>query len=110
MTTLSDKIKNNLKFILELKEDECVHANHGLLIKQSEEYVQVDNELEIEYAIYFTFAELLGRSVLVDLNYSSYDELINNIDKCIDNIYNNKHKILFAHIKLQNKRVNLIFK
>ena len=89
MTTLSDKIKGNLKFILELEEDDSVHANHGSLLTQSE-YVQVDNDLEIEYAMYFTFAELLGRSILVDLNYTSYDELINNIDKCIDNIYNNK--------------------
>ena len=55
---LSEKARKNLSTILSLEKDDTLIANRGTLSKQ-EEFVQLDNTLELEYAIYFTFHQLI---------------------------------------------------
>ena len=88
MTTLTEKLKSNIELLLNLNENDIIIADRGSLMKQGD-YVQVDNNLEIEYALYFTFTELLGHSLIDNLNYTKYDNLIIDIDTCINNIYEN---------------------
>ena len=108
MTTLSNKIKNNIEFLLKLKEEDNVHANKCSLIDQTE-YVQINNDLEIEYAIYITLTELLGEErILINVDYK-YDDIINIIDKCITNIYDNKQlNLLIEKSDTFNSMINHI--
>ena len=86
MNTLINKTNNNLNIFLNLKEDNTINSsNYTLNIK--DEYVQVDNYLEIEYATYYTFTSLFLK--LNDSSYIECDVILNQIDKAIDNIYNN---------------------
>lgn len=87
-TILKNKLENNVDILLNLKKGEILISNRGLLMKQ-DDFVQVDSNLEIEYALFFTFTELLGQGLFDDLNYLKYDQLIKNIDRCIDNVFNN---------------------
>ena len=48
---LSEKAKNNLSVILSLEKDDTLTANRGTLSKQ-DEFVQIDNVQELEYAIF----------------------------------------------------------
>ena len=57
MNTLTEKINSNLKILLNLNKNEVITAGRGTLIEH-DDYVQVDNIVEIEYAIYLTFTNL----------------------------------------------------
>ena len=87
MTTFNTKMKTNIKILTELKKEDIINANRGILFNQGE-YVQVDNIIELEYAIYFTFSQLMMNT---NKYFDTYDELIHQIDDMIDNVYENKY-------------------
>lgn len=86
MNTLQVKSHQNLDFLLNLEHDDNINAKRGELALQ-DDFVQVDNIIDLEYAIYFTFHELLTSSELSTI-YNT--DLIDKIDKCIDSIFDNK--------------------
>ena len=86
MNKLQVKALKNLEFLLTLNWDDNVNAKRGELLLQ-EDFVQVDNLIDLEYAIYFTFHELLTSSELSTIYNTN---LIDNMDKCIDTIFENK--------------------
>ena len=86
MDTLTKKSYNNLKILLNLGKDDTLVSQRNEL-KLQEEYVQVDNTLELEYAIYFTFYQLFS----CNNNHLIYNSnLIGKLDQAIDNIYENE--------------------
>jgi|TARA_B100001094_G_C18191926_1_gene807879 hypothetical protein len=86
MNTLVEKINSNRKILLNLNENEVITAGRGKLIEQ-DDYVQVDNIVDIEYAIYLTFTNLF--LLTNNSTYIECDRILKDIDQCIDNIYNN---------------------
>ena len=86
MNTLVEKVNSNRKILLNLNENEVITAGRGKLIEQ-DDYVQVDNIVDIEYAIYLTFTNLF--LLTNNSTYIECDRILKDIDQCIDNIYNN---------------------
>lgn len=86
MNTIQVKSHQNLDFLLKLEHDDNINAKRGELVLQ-DDFVQVDNIIDLEYAIYFTFHELLTSSELSTI-YNT--DLIDKMDKCIDTIFDNK--------------------
>ena len=85
MDTLTEKAYNNLKLLLNL-DTESILVSEKNQLKLQEEYVQVDNTLELEYAFYFTFHQLFS----CNNNHLIYNSnLIGKLDQAIDNIYDN---------------------
>ena len=85
MDTLTEKAYNNLKLLLNLDTESILMSENNQL-KLQEEYVQVDNTLELEYAFYFTFHQLFS----CNNNHLIYNSnLIGKLDQAIDNIYDN---------------------
>ena len=87
MNTLNDTVKNNIELLLNLKEDDVLIATKYGLHKQSD-FVQVDNTVELESAIYFTFSQIF--LYLRDNKFGRLLDIIKDIDFMIDNIYGNK--------------------
>jgi hypothetical protein len=86
MNTLQVKSHQNLHFLLNLEHDDNINAKRGELALQ-DDFVQVDNIIDLEYAIYFTFHELLTSTELSAI-YNT--DLIDKMDQCIDTIFDNK--------------------
>ena len=86
MNTLQLKSHKNLDFLLKLEHGDNMNAKRGELVLQ-EDFVQVDNIIDLEYAIYFTFHELLTSSELSTI-YNT--DIIDKMDRCIDSIFDNK--------------------
>lgn len=86
MNTLVEKVNSNRKILLNLNENKVITAGRGKLIEQ-DDYVQVDNIVDIEYAIYLTFTNLF--LLTNNSTYIECDRILKDIDQCIDNIYNN---------------------
>lgn len=84
---LSEKARKNLSTILSLEEDDTLIANRGTLSKQ-EEFVQLDNTQELEYAIYFTFHQLILSKENKETNKRL---LFLRLDEAIYKLYENKH-------------------
>ena len=80
MDKLNLKAQENLKLLLNLNVNDNLISENGELQIQ-DEYVQVENTNEIEYAIYLTFNQLLYWN-----NYNNIyrNDIFNQIDKCID--------------------------
>ena len=86
MKTLTEKAYANLKLILDMKENESFISKRGELIL-NDEFVQVDNLMDMEYTIYFTYHQLLTSSTMgVFLN----TDLIKKLDESLDMIFENK--------------------
>jgi hypothetical protein len=83
---LSEKAKNNLSVILSLTKDDTLTANRGTLSKQ-DEFVQIDNVQELEYAIYFTFHQLL---LSFENKKTNNRLLFIRMDEAINSLYENK--------------------
>ena len=83
---LSEKAKNNLSVILSLAKDDTLTANRGTLSKQ-DEFVQIDNVQELEYAIYFTFHQLL---LSFENKETNKRLLFIRMDEAINSLYENK--------------------
>ena len=99
MDKLNLKAQENLKLLLNLNVNDNLISENGELQIQ-DEYVQVENTNEIEYAIYLTFNQLLYWN-----NYNNIyrNDIFNQIDKCIDNIFDNKqlnHLIETTNLKI----------
>ena len=86
MNTLDEKAMRNLKTILDMGENETFNSKRGELILQ-DDFVQVNNIIDLEYAIYFTFHHHLNSN---NIHAFYNDDLINKLDICIDNLYDNK--------------------
>lgn len=86
MNNLNNKAQENLKLLSNLNENDNLISENGSLQLQ-DEYVQVENTNEIEYAIYLTFNQLLFSN---DYKTIYQDDIFNKIDITIDNIFNNK--------------------
>lgn len=86
MNTLKIKALKNLDFLIKLNHDDNLISKRGELILQ-EDFVQVDNIIDLEYAIYFTFHELL-----INTNLYTYlnTDIIDKMDFSIDQIFDNK--------------------
>ena len=69
----------NMNILLNLQENDNIIIERNK-IKISNDFVQIDNLSQIEYTLYFTLTYLL---------YNNYNHL-EDINRCIDNIYNNK--------------------
>jgi len=83
---LPEKARKNLSVILSLANDDTLTANRGTLSKQ-DEFVQVDNVLELEYAIYFTFHQLL---LCFENKETNKRLLFIRLDEAMNTIYENK--------------------
>ena len=86
MNTLKEKAENNLKYILEMGENDTFISERGKLVPQ-EDFVQVNNLTDLEYAIYFTFHQYLLSD---NMNKIYNHNLIQKLDTSIDNLYDNK--------------------
>jgi len=86
MNTLKEKAENNLKYILEMGENDTFISERGKLVPQ-EDFVQVNNLTDLEYAIYFTFHQYLLSD---NMNKIYNHDLIQKLDTSIDNLYDNK--------------------
>ena len=86
MNTLTEKAKHNLKHLLEMGENDTFNSERGKLVEQ-EDFIQVNNTIDLEYAIYFTFHHYISS---IDTNALYNDNLIQKLDTCIDNLYDNK--------------------
>jgi len=84
---LTKRAHSNLTTLLSLKKENIILAKRGVLQNQNE-YVQVNDVLELEYSLYFTFHQLI-----LSLNDDSSDkkELYCKMNSSIDNIYDNTH-------------------
>ena len=87
MNTLQLKSHQNLDFLSKLEINDNINAKRGELIIFKMILFKVDNIIDIEYAIYFTFHELLTSSELSTI-YNT--DLIDKMDKFIDTIFDNK--------------------
>ena len=88
MGTLSEKSRNNLKIIKNLKSDSILSSSSSRDITIQEEFVEVDNINNLENGLYFTFHQCL--SDMVDMEFIEKNNLINDIEDCIQNIYDNQ--------------------
>ena len=79
---------NNINVLKNLQANENIISNRGEL-KINDEFIQVDNITEIEYGIYFTFHQLF---LSVKQNkYNEIHQVIQDIDRCICNVYDNEN-------------------
>ena len=85
-TILNQKALNNLKILLNLKKDNNI-ISHKTKLQIQNEYVQIDNTLELEYAIFFTFNQMFLSKFNETIN---QEILIENVNSAIDHIYENK--------------------
>ena len=86
MKTLTEKAYGNLKLLLDMGENDTFISKRGELIL-NDEFVQVDNLMDMEYTIYFTYHQLLTSSTMgVFLN----TDLIKKLDGSLDMIFENK--------------------
>jgi hypothetical protein len=86
MKTLIEKAYGNLKLLLTMGENDVFISKRGELILQND-FVQVDNIIDIEYTIYFTYHQLLTSS---DMGVLLNTSLIKKLDESIDMIFENK--------------------
>tara|TARA_Y100000593_G_scaffold94855_1_gene196632 strand:- start:1853 stop:2500 length:648 start_codon:yes stop_codon:yes gene_type:complete len=86
MNTLTEKAKHNLKHLFEMGENDTFNSERGKLVPQ-EDFVQVNNTVDLEYTIYFTFHHYISSN---DMNSFYDDNIIKKLDTCIDNLYDNK--------------------
>ena len=86
MNTLKEKAENNLKYILEMGENDTFISERGKLVPQND-FVQVNNVVDLEYAIYFTFHQYLLSD---NINKIYNHKLIEKLDLSIDKLYDNK--------------------
>ena len=82
-----EQANKNLKLLLEMDENDVFLSKRGELMLQ-EDFVQVDNNTELEYAIYFTYHQLLSSSEKNNLFFNK--DLILKLDQSIDNLFDNK--------------------
>ena len=87
MNTLDETVIKNIELLLNLKKDDVVVASKYGLQRQTD-FIQVDNTVEIESAIYFTFSQIFLH--LRDNKFGNLVNTIKEIEKMIDNIYENK--------------------
>ena len=85
MEQLKETAFNNLQILVDLKDTETITC-HRREIQKQDEYVQVDNISELEYALFFTIHYLL--TMEYDENIDRND-LLDDIDLAIDHIYKN---------------------
>tara|TARA_Y100001935_G_C17310906_1_gene516095 strand:- start:1892 stop:2491 length:600 start_codon:yes stop_codon:yes gene_type:complete len=88
MNTLSEKSRNNLKIIKNLGNDSILSSSSSRDIIIQEEFVEVDNINDLENGLFFTFHQCL--SDMVNMGFLEKDILINDIEECIQNIFDNK--------------------
>ena len=86
MNILTEKANHNLKCILEMKENDTYIGQRGKLVPQ-EDFIQVNNIVDLEYAIYFTFHHYFCNG---DTDQIYNNNIIQKLDTCIDNLYDNK--------------------
>ena len=87
MNTLSEKSRNNLKIIKNLGNDSILSSSSSRDIIIQEEFVEVDNINDLENGLFFTFHQCL--SDMVNMGFLEKDILINDIEECIQNIFDN---------------------
>ena len=87
MTTLSDKSRENLKIIKNLGVESILSSTSSRDISIQEEFIEVDNINNLENGLFFTFHQSL--SDMNNIGFVEKDTLINDIDECIQNIYDN---------------------
>ena len=85
-TILNQTALNNLKILLNLKKDNNI-ISHKTKLQIQNEYVQIDNTLELEYAIFFTFNQIFLSKFNETIN---QEILIENVNSAINHIYENK--------------------
>ena len=76
----------NVDILKNLKNSDNLICNRGEF-KINDEFIQVDNITEIEYGIYFTFHQLFLS--IKKLKYNEINNIIKDIDLCLENIYEN---------------------
>tara|TARA_B100001123_G_C15308090_1_gene1023395 strand:+ start:35 stop:616 length:582 start_codon:yes stop_codon:yes gene_type:complete len=87
MEQLKETAFNNLQILVDLKDTETITCHRREIHKQ-DEYVQIDNISELEYALFFTIHYLLTMEYDGNIN---RNDLLDDIDLAIDNIYKNKN-------------------
>ena len=86
MNTLTDKAYRNLAILLEMDKTDTFISQRGELVPQGD-FVQVDNITDLEYAIYFTYHQLITSS---DMGSFLNNGLIKQLDESIENMYDNE--------------------
>ena len=84
-----NNIENNFKVLLNLKE------NDQLIIDGSQLKIQYDNKdyniIDNKHTFYQTIISTLLYILHVDFKYKYKINVLNNVEDCLDNIYNNYH-------------------
>ena len=84
VNTLITKATENINIILDMDENETFISKRGKLVPQ-DEFVQVNNIIDLEYAIYFTYHQLINDSNKNDFyNGDLFKKLDDSIDKAIN--------------------------
>ena len=86
MNTLTEKAYRNLTTLLKMNTTDTFISRRGELLPQ-EDLVQVDNITDLEYAIYFTYHQLITSS---DMGSFLNNGLIKQLDESIENMYDNE--------------------
>ena len=87
MEQLKETAFNNLQILVDLKDTETITC-HRREIQKQDEYVQVDNISELEYALFFTIHYLLTMEYDENIDRNG---LLDDIDLAIDNIHKNEN-------------------
>jgi len=85
MDSLRTLTSNNLTILKELQEHEIITCNRKTLKKHNDN----ENLSDLEYGIYFTFHQLFLS--IKKKSWKERDNVIKDINICINNIYNNEH-------------------
>ena len=94
MTTLLDKSLENLKVLINIKENQLLSSSPLRVLTIQNDFITVDNLHEIESAIHFTFHQIISSLNITD--WKECNKRIKDIDAAIDNIFknNNLNKLL----------------
>ena len=88
MNTLLTKANNNLTLLCNLSEKECLLSSPSRDLSIQKDYIQVENVIELENSIYFTFHQIM--SSMDSFNIYQKNLFIRRLDSSINNIFENE--------------------
>ena len=87
----------NLNTLLNINENTSIIFNNKEIIIVEDDLIEnIDDNLNIEYTLYFTFNQLIN---IIKEKAGNKHQLIHNLNNCIDNLYENKYflKLIEEH-------------
>ena len=87
----------NLNTLLNINENTSIIFNNKEIIIVEDDLIEnIDDNLNIEYTLYFTFNQLIN---IIKGKTGNKHQLIHNLNNCIENLYENKYflKLIEEH-------------